>query len=167
MKLDTRVRLAVAALALGAVGLTACGKEVEPTAQPHVGGERFIRVEFKDLPQPEEATVILKAFGERSLLQSMTIETPGTVDSVMGFYQGALEVDGWELTQAPLPLIGGGTLATWSRLGRDLSIEVEPEEPTADDPEPPVTVKIDFTKLRRPGSKLPEEPAISTIGAAS
>lgn len=150
----------------GVLGLVACGSDAPPTSQPHIGGERFIDVRFEDVPFPPDSTVLLQSTGERTLQQTVNLEVPGeSPQAVMAFYGPVLEEDGWEVQQEPQDLSNGGQLAVWARLGRTLVISAVPGEVTEDDPNPPVEVELDFTRLRRPGSKLPDEEVISSVTA--
>lgn len=160
-----QVRLGLAMLsALGVLGLTGCGSEADPASQPHIGGERFISVNFDDVPFPPDSTVQSQATGERTLLQTVTLQVPlADPQAVMDFYTPLLEADGWQVQQEPLELSSGGLLAVFTQLGRTLLIDAEPGEATADDPNPPVTVILEFTRLRQPGSKLPDELVESSV----
>ncbi|MPY91603.1 MAG: hypothetical protein GEV08_00660 [Acidimicrobiia bacterium] len=160
-----QVRVAVAILGTAAVlGLAGCGQDVDPISQPHIGGERFIEVRFDDVPFPPESTVLEEATGERTLLQTVTLETPlPDAAAVMAFYTPLLEAGGWQVDQEPQELSNGGLLGVWTRLGRTLVVDVEPGEVTADDPDPPVEIVLEFSRLRLPGSKLPDEEQPSSI----
>ena len=55
--LARRVAGAVAGVALTA-SLVACGEDRDPLEQPHLGGERFTKITFEELPRPANGTQV-------------------------------------------------------------------------------------------------------------
>jgi hypothetical protein len=138
----------VVAAALLAVALVGCGRESDVSEQPHIGGERFQRVTFEDLPRPENGTQT--AYQSEGDNQTEIIEIAGTdVEDALDWYDEALTAQGWTKQTGP-ETTRDGTLVTYSRLGRTVAIlATEGTSSTTDEPAP-TSVTVSFNNLALP-----------------
>ena len=141
-------RLAPLALAT-AVLFVGCGDRNAATAAGSIGGERFVRVNFDDIPRPEPR--VFKEHRRKDKLQTESFDIAGAPPSnVLAYYVKALEADGWEQTD-PVAAIRGGKQGQWSRFGRTLIVQAK-DGTTTDPAKPaPTSVTLSFTRLARPG----------------
>ena len=139
---------AVVVAALLAVALVGCGRESSATDQPHIGGERFERVTFADLPRPDNGSQT--SYAKTGNNQTEVIEIPGTdVQNTLDWYDQQLTAQGWTKQTGP-ETTRDGTLVTYSRLGRTVALvaaegtSTKPEEPA------PTQVTVSFNNLALP-----------------
>ncbi|MDH4146090.1 MAG: hypothetical protein OEY23_13095 [Acidimicrobiia bacterium] len=136
----------LAALGLGAMIFVAaaCGADVDPLSQQHIGGERFVRVDFVDVPRPAEA--VRKTYVRDGDLQTETFDVAdASAEAVLAFYETRLAEEGWTVVDEPLDT-RDGTLVTFERMGRSLAVLTD-----RPDPEGPATLRLDYISLDRPG----------------
>jgi hypothetical protein len=165
-----KLRRRLASLGLGVVmasTLVACGAKQGALDQPHIGGERFTRVTWQDLPRPANSKQ--KCYAPTDGGQSEVRTVPDTtVDDAQGWYDQQLTDDGWAKKTGPTKTVDG-TLVTYDRLGRSITLTFSPNAgtltcedataasgggaaaATAPKPGGPIEIKITYNKLDRPG----------------
>ena len=115
--------------------------------QPHIGGERFQRVTFEDLPRPENGTQA--SYESEGDNQTEVVEIAGTdVQNALDWYDEALTAQGWTKQTGP-ETTRDGTLVTYSRLGRTVAIVATEGTSTTDEPAP-TAVTVSFNNLALP-----------------
>jgi hypothetical protein len=135
-----------------AAGLVACGEDRDPIEQIHLGGERFTRVTFEDLPRPANGTQT--AYMATGLNQQEQLEIPdASADAVLEWYDDQLRDQGWNRATEPEET-RDGTLVTYERMGRTVALLATNEEPTNPGEPSPALITVSFNKLARPGTKL-------------
>ena len=132
-----------------AVLVVGCGDRDAATAGGSIGGERFVRVNFNDIPRPAPRVFKEYRHSDKLQLESFDIDAASS-DNVINYYISALQGAGWKQT-AEVATIRGGKQGTWSRFGRVLVIEAK-DGTTTDPAKPaPTAVTLSFTRLARPG----------------
>ncbi len=111
----------VLAGAFGAATLAACGAEVDDAAQVTIGGERFEKIRFDDLPRPTGAES--KVVEAKDLVEKETLSVAGVEpQAVLAFYTDALEAEGWEVGEKAQRNRDGSWFGTWNLAGRTLIV---------------------------------------------
>jgi hypothetical protein len=139
---------ALAAAAALVVTLFGCGREQSSLEQTHIGGERFERVTFEDLPRPDngvQTTYVAKGHN-----QTETIEIAGSnAKNALDWYDQELTSLGWTKETGPEET-RDGTLVTYSRLGRTVAlVAADGTAATAGEPAP-AEVTVSFNNLLLP-----------------
>ena len=141
-------------MALGTVlaaTLIACGQDVDPLEQTHLGGERFTDITFEGLPRPANSSQL--AYLATGLNQQEQLEIPDAApDDVLDWYDDQLRDQGWNKATGPEET-RDGTLVTYERMGRTVALLATNEEPTEPGGPSPALVTVSFNKLARPGTK--------------
>jgi hypothetical protein len=142
----SKVRRRVVALVMGAVlaaSVVACGREQNVADQPHVGGERFTRVNWEDLPLPTNGTK--KSYKATKTNRTMVLEVPDTTaDNALAWYDQQLTAQGWTKKTGPGKTVDG-ELVTYDRMGRTLAITAD--QPASTSGPAPVSITLSFNKL--------------------
>jgi hypothetical protein len=142
----SKVRRRVVALVMGAVlaaSVVACGREQNVADQPHVGGERFTRVNWEDLPLPTNGTK--KSYKATKTNRTMVLEVPDTTaDNALAWYDQQLTAQGWIKKTGPGKTVDG-KLVTYDRMGRTLAITAD--QPASTSGPAPVSITLSFNKL--------------------
>jgi hypothetical protein len=149
--------------------LVACGAKQNALQQPHIGGERFTKVTWQDLPRPADSKQ--KCYSPTDGGQSEVRTVPDTtVDAAEKWYDQQLTDAGWAKKTGPTETVDGA-LVTYDRLGRSVALTFSPSSgaltcavatpgsagsggggsSSAPKPGGPIEIKIDYTKLARPG----------------
>lgn len=112
------------ALSLALVfGLTACGDDYVARDQPQIGGLRFEKITFADVPRPPNAE--LKTSGRADGVDTELRSIPGTSPKiVVEYYEEKLAEAGWTVKNEPGEINGSGEWAgTWTQQGHDLVVD--------------------------------------------
>lgn len=116
-----RVSALVLAGVFGAGTLAACGAEVDDAAQVTIGGERFEKIRFADLPRPTGAES--KVVEAKDLVETETLEVTGVEpQAVLVYYTEILETEGWEVGEKAQANRDGSWIGTWNLAGRTLIV---------------------------------------------
>jgi hypothetical protein len=144
----SKVRRRVVALVMGAVlaaSVVACGREQNVADQPHVGGERFTRVNWEDVPLPTNGTK--KSYKATKTNRTMVLEVPDTTaDNALAWYDQQLTAQGWTKKTGPGKTVDG-ELVTYDRMGRTLAITAG--QPASTSGPAPVSITLSFNKLAK------------------
>jgi hypothetical protein len=141
---------------LGALGagalllavLAGCGREQSALDQTHIGGERFERVTFDDLPRPDNGTQV--SYTRSGVNQTEVIEVVATnAENALAWYDQQLTALGWTKKTGP-DETREGTLVTYNRLGRTVAIVAVNGTSTKPDVPNPAEVTVSFNGLSLP-----------------
>lgn len=143
----SKVRRRVVALVTGAIlatSLVACGREQNVADQPHIGGERFTRVKWDDLPKPSNGTK--KSYKATKTNQTMALDVPDTTaDNALAWYDQQLTAQGWSKKTGPAKTVDG-QLVTYDRMGRTLAVTAA--QPANVSGPATVSITLSFNKLQ-------------------
>jgi hypothetical protein len=139
---------ALGAAAALLVTLVGCGREQSASDQTHIGGERFERVTFEDLPRPDNGTQT--TYEAKGVNQTEGIEIAATnAENALDWYDQQLTALGWTKQTGPEDT-RDGTLVTYSRLGRTVAIVAADGTATTPDEPAPAEVTVSFNDLLLP-----------------
>jgi hypothetical protein len=140
----------LAALSAGAalaLALTACGREQSVLEQTHIGGERFERVTFDDLPRPDNGKQT--SYKAKGVNQTEVVEIAATsAQNALDWYDQALTAAGWTKKTGPEET-RDGTLVTYTRQGRTVALVAAEGQAKGDQPTP-ADVTVSFNNLSLP-----------------
>ena len=126
------------------LALAGCGREQSALDQTHIGGERFERVTFADLPRPDNGTQT--AYEAKGVNQTEVIEVAATnSQNMLDWYDQALTDAGWTKKTGPTET-RDGTLVTYQRLGRTVALVAADGDPKPGQPAP-ADVTVSFNGL--------------------
>jgi hypothetical protein len=145
----SKVRRRLAGAVVGAIlaaSLMACGERQSALDQTHIGGERFTRVKWEDLPRPSNSTK--KSYVGTKFTKTMVLEVPDTsTDNTLAWYDQQLTSAGWNKKTGPDKTVDG-QLVTYERMGRTLALTVF-QAPPAGGTASPVSITMRFNKPLR------------------
>lgn len=123
----------LAVLALGAFVLSACGDDYVASEQVSIGGERFSKLRFEDLPHDSRAEVKEAA----STIDGIETEVRTVMDTnpelVLRYWETSLADRGWEVVEEPFQYNDAGSWeGIWQRWGRQLVVTSSLQDPDAE-----------------------------------
>lgn len=121
---------------MGAIGLalllTACGDKVDPGDQVSIGGARFEKIRFDDIPRPDNAESKGQSTEDGVETEEFEVAATGP-EQVLTYYAERLPALGWEPVLEPNAFNPAGDwLGQWTLWNRDIVVRAETGEADGD-----------------------------------